>query len=125
MGEISTFFFDTYAFYEIIEGNPKYSSFAQNIAIITTKLNLMELYYGLLIKHGQDTAEKYYDKLTEFTVDMDDETIKKAMLFRAQNKNKKFSYVDCIGYVLAIQRNVKFLTGDNAFMNLPNVEFVK
>ena len=35
------------------------------------------------------------------------------------------SYVDYIGYILAKQRNVKFLTGDKEFENMDNVEFVK
>jgi len=32
---------------------------------------------------------------------------------------------DCVGYVLAIRNNLKFLTGDEKFENKKNVEFVK
>ncbi len=122
---VLTYFFDTYAFYEIIEGNKSYEKFIKKIAIVTTKLNLMELYYGLLVKYSKDVAEKYYDFFVKYCVDINDETIKQAMVFRQMNKKKKLSYVDCIGYIIANQRNIKFLTGDKQFKNLPNVEFVK
>ncbi len=123
--EIKTYFFDSYAFYEIINGNPAYRGFIENIGILTTKLNLMELYYGLLLKYNKNTANKYYDGLVKYCVELNDETIKHACLFKLINKKKSLSYVDCIGYIIAKQRNIKFLTGDKQFENLENVEFVK
>jgi len=47
------------------------------------------------------------------------------MTFRALNKKRNLSYVDCIGYIIAKQRNIKFLTGDKEFEYMENVEFVK
>ena len=44
--EVKTYFFDTYAFFEIITGNKSYMKFINGINFVTTKLNLMELYYG-------------------------------------------------------------------------------
>jgi len=38
------------------------------------------------------------------------------------NKNKKLSYVDCIGYIMAKSRNIRFLTGDEQFKN---AKFIK
>ncbi len=122
---VKTFFFDTYAFHEIINKNPNYKNYICEIAIVTTRLNLMELYYGLFLKYDKKTADEYYNKLLYYVIDLDDDTIKEAMVFRASNKNKKMSYVDCIGYILSIKRNIKFLTGDEAFKSLPNVEFIK
>lgn len=123
--EIKTFFFDTYAFYEIIEGNENYRAYAKNVAIVTTKLNLMELHYGLLIQYGKKGAERYFDGLSKFAIEISDEMIKKANEFRASLKKKNLSYVDCVGYVIAKSRNIKFLTGDKEFEGLDNVEFVK
>ena len=40
------FFFDTYAFFEIIRGNPKYEKY-KNVIAITTIFNLAELNYNL------------------------------------------------------------------------------
>ena len=42
-----------------------------------------------------------------------------------KNKNKQLSIPDAIGYIIANRLNIKFLTGDEAFRNIENVEFVK
>lgn len=123
--EIESFYLDTYAMYEIIKGNPGYKKFTTEVSTITTKLNLMELYYGLLLNHGRKTAEKYYDIFKEYVVEVDDTTIKQAMEFKLANKNKNLSYVDCIGYTIARRRNIKFLTGDKEFEYMEEVEYVK
>ena len=123
--EVKTFFFDTYALYEIIEGNENYKKYVKNIAIIITKLNLMELFYGLLIKYNEKTANNFYEKFLPYCTGIDDNTIKKAMIFRALNKKRDLSYVDCIGYIISKHRNIKFLTVDKEFENMENVEFVK
>jgi|SRR3989344_6663862 len=125
MEEIDTFFFDSYAFYEIIEGNPNYKHYSKNIAIITTKLNLMELHYGLLLKYGKEKADKYYDQFAVFSVEITDNIIKKSNEFRMFMKKRKLSYVDCIGYIIAKLLNVRFLTGDKEFEDLENVEYIK
>ncbi|MDD5133690.1 MAG: PIN domain-containing protein [Candidatus Nanoarchaeia archaeon] len=125
MGNIKVFFFDTYALYELIEGNPNYKPYTKNIGIITTKLNLMELHYGLFLKYGKEIADNYYDKLIDYTIQINDNIIKKANEFRVSFKKRKLSYVDCIGYIIARSRNVKFLTGDKEFEDLEGVEFVK
>ncbi len=122
---IRTYFFDTYAFFEIIKGNPRYTGFLEGIGVVTTRLNLMELYYGLLSRHGKDAADFYYDNLVQYAINPTDEIIKKAAEFRAINKGKNLSYVDCIGYVISLVKNIKFLTGDPGFKNLANVEFVE
>ena len=123
--EIKTFFFDTYALYEIIEGGENYKRYTKSIVIVTTKLNLMELFYGLLIRYDEKTANNFYEKFLSYCTGIEDNIIKKAMIFRALNKKRNLSYIDCIGYILAKQRNVKFLTGDKEFENMDNVEFVK
>ena len=123
--EVRTFFFDTYALYEIIEGGENYKRYTKSIVIVTTKLNLMELFYGLLIRYDEKIANNFYEKFLPYCTGIEDNTIKKAMIFRALNKKRNLSYVDYIGYILAKQRNVKFLTGDKEFENMDNVEFVK
>lgn len=125
MGSITTYFFDTYALYEIIEGNNNYKPYINNIAMITTKLNLMELHYGLLLKYGKAIADKYYKELIRFAVKITDEIIMNSNELKTSFKKRKLSYVDCIGYTIALQKNIKFLTGDKEFQDLKNVEFVK
>lgn len=123
--ELETFFFDSYAFFEIISGNPNYEIYTKNIAIVTTRLNLMELHYGLLITEGKEKADYYYDLYSKFVVDINDDIIKGANDFKKTMKPKNISYIDAIGYILAKSRNIKFLTGDKEFKELENVEFVK
>ena len=122
---VTTYFFDTYAFYELISGNQNYLKYSRNVGIITTKLNLMELFYGLLIKYNEKVADNFYEKFLPYCTGIEDNVIKKAMTFRALNKKRNLSYVDCIGYIIAKQRNIKFLTGDKEFEYMENVEFVK
>ena len=47
------------------------------------------------------------------------------MKFRLKNKKMDLSYADCIGYIYACENNLKFLTGDEKFKDMDNVEFVK
>ncbi|MBS3093542.1 PIN domain-containing protein [Candidatus Pacearchaeota archaeon] len=122
---MTSYFFDSFAFFEIIRGNPNYSKFSTNTSIITTKMNLMELYYWLLRREGKEMADKYYEKFLPYCVEITDHDIKRACEFRLQNKNKELSYIDCIGYIIAVEKKIKFLTGDEGFRNIGNVEFVK
>lgn len=120
-----SYFFDTYAILEIIIGNPMYERFSSNVQFYTTKLNLMELYYSLLSQFGIEVAEKYFEKFNENCITFDDSDIKEAVMFRHQNKKFNLSYIDCLGYIIALKRNLIFLTGDKQFEKLQNVEFVK
>jgi len=52
------------------------------------------------------------------------ESIKK-YIKNLKNMKLNINYVDAIGYSISFDSGIKFLTGDNEFKNLPNVEFVK
>ena len=119
------FFYDTYAIFEIAKGSNNYNDYIENVGILLTQLNLMELYYKLLTNFGIEIAELYYDKYKEFAVGISDSIIKSAMVFRAKHKNRDLSYVDCVGYVLAFEHKIKFLTGDRQFKDMDNVEFIR
>jgi len=120
-----TYFLDTYAIHEMIAGNPEYRKYTSGVCLATTQLNLMETYYILLSRYGEKTADTQYDNFREYCIPVDDESVKEAMKFRFANKSKSLSYVDCIGYTLAGNNGMRFLTGDKQFMGLPNVEHVK
>mgnify|MGYP006929365030 CR=1 FL=1 len=49
----------------VIFGNKNYDSYQKDIAIITTKLNLMELHYGLMLNFGLEKADFYFNKLLQ------------------------------------------------------------
>jgi predicted nucleic acid-binding protein len=122
--ELVTYFFDTYALYEYVEGSDNYKRFT-SVVILTTQLNLMELYYGLLVKYDKTRAEFYYSLFSPYVIELDDTTIKEAMFFRKEFRKRNLSYIDCLGYIMAKRRGVKFLTGDKEFEDMDNVEFVK
>ena len=118
-------FFDTYAFYEVIVGNQSYLPFTKDVKIVTTQLNLMELYYQLLAIYTKSDAVNFFKRYEEFIVPVSNEIIIEAMDFRKQNYKQNLSYVDCIGYAIAKKMGVPFLTGDKQFEDMSNVKFVK
>ena len=67
------------------------------------------------------------EKVIEYGLnnELDLNVLLEAAKFRHDNYNRKLSYIDCIGYLVAIKSNLKFLTGDRQFENRTNVEFVK
>ena len=119
-------FLDTYALIEIIKGNHNYKKYIKK-PCITTTYNLMELYYALLRLYNEKTAEKYYEYFRPICVPVSEKLIKEAMKFRlVQRKNGNLiSYIDCIGYFVALALGLKFLTGEKHFRKLKNVEFVE
>jgi hypothetical protein len=124
---MAEFFYDSYALVEYVNANNKFKKYFEGRQGITTRLNLMELYYSLLKYVGKGKAEVIYDSFLPLAADVPDEVIKRAMEFRLEMKAKKanLSYIDAIGYQLALEKNARFLTGDNAFKGMNNVEFVK
>ena len=120
------FFLDTYAMIEIAKGNKNYKSYLDKI-FITTKYNLAELHYYLLTSFNLATADFYLRKFSVYAIDFGIDIISKAMVFRKnlRSKRMRISYIDCLGYMVAVSNNVKFLTGDSHFQDLANVEFVK
>ena len=118
------YFFDTYALFEIFRKNERYLKYI-DANIVTAKINLFELYYGLLKEFNENIAqEKLYEYMGS-TVDFDEEVIENAAKFKLENRSRKMSMADCIGYFMAKKLGIKFLTGDREFKDMENVEFVK
>lgn len=122
---MKAFLFDTYALHEVVVGNPAYLACVQGARIVTTRLNLMELHYIILAKHGKDAASTAYDLFLPAIIELEHTLVKEANALRFDLKRRNVSYVDCIGYTLAQQLGIPFLTGDKEFKDLPNVKFVK
>ncbi|MGH9921591.1 MAG: PIN domain-containing protein [Nitrososphaerales archaeon] len=125
MGRVS-YFIDTYAMIEYLSGNKRYSKYL-DAELHTSKLNLMELYFLMLREHGEDMAERAYATFRVLETSFNDEDVKESMKMRLRLKAGKthLSYADALGYQLAKRLGAKFLTGDDAFKRLANVEFVK
>ena len=117
-----TFFFDTYAIFEIIRGNPNYNPYTE-CRVITTIFNLAELNYNLKKEKDKSVVDEYTDKYSKFIIEVSIDDIKNAMDFKTIHKH--LSIPDAIGYSIAKKYNVKFLTGDKDFEGMENVEFVR
>ena|SRR3989344_65082 len=122
------YYFDSYALIELTKGSENYKPYIHTEGIFTF-LNLIECYHSWLSELGEEKANFYFSFFKKYCIPVVDEDIKNGVKLRMQmrNKNKfhKPSFADCIGYVVALRFGVKFLTGDNAFKNMENVEFVK
>lgn len=120
------YFLDTYALIEILSGNENYKKypFDQEQAICTL-FNLMEAHFYFLRKSGKEKADEAYELLKPLAVKIDDISLKEANSFKLKNLKKRLSFADCIGYITALRLNAKFITGDYAFKDFENVEFVK
>jgi predicted nucleic acid-binding protein len=87
----------------------------------------METYYAVLRDYGESAAEKAYSATAKYAIEFEDEDVKNGMKKRLELRKKRLdlSYADAIGYAVSLRLKLKFLTGDEAFKNLDNVEFVK
>jgi uncharacterized protein len=118
------YFFDSYAIIEIINGNENYR-FVANSNIITSTMNLAEVYYALLIGKNKETAELVLEKFDFEFLDVTSEIAIDSALFRYKHKKQKLSYIDCVGYILSKKNGLAFLTGDKEFEKIDGVKFVK
>lgn len=122
--EENSFFFDSYAFFEIIKENKNYLPYL-SANIITTRLNLFELYHGFLKDNNEELAKISLEKYYSFALDFDEEVIQSAAKLKLSLNKRDLSMADCMGYCFAKQLGIKFLTGDRQFKEMENVEYVE
>ena len=119
------FYFDTYALIEIAKGNPKYLPYKEDVQILLNKLNLLEFTYFLFREEKHGNVKEIFRNYLRFNADYDEEILIKAAEMKFKHLKQRLSFIDCIGYLIAKKNNVKFLTGDEQFRSMENVEFVK
>jgi len=119
-----TYFLDSYALIEIIKENKNFKKFEETTNF-TGFANLLEVHCKIIREFNEKKADEIIDKMKSIVVNIDIKDIKDASKFRVKNSKRKFSYIDCLGYSMALNRNLKFVTGDNQFKGMENVEFVK
>jgi len=126
-GTRTPFFYDTYAVLAYLSGNKRYARYFEKETGHLTVLNLMETYYAVLRDYGEVAAEKAYSATAKYAVEFRDEDVKDGMKKRLALRKKRLdlSYADALGYAVSLRLRLKFLTGDEAFKDLENVEFVK
>ncbi|MBN1502759.1 PIN domain-containing protein [Candidatus Woesearchaeota archaeon] len=118
-----SFVFDTYALIEIIEGKPAYKKYV-DLPVFINNLTYYEFYY-LILRDRENQVTKILNLFNFNFLEIKKEHIHDAAKFRLKNKEKKLSFPDCLGYIMAEENKMKFLTGDKEFENFDNVEFVK
>ncbi|MEK6914866.1 MAG: hypothetical protein AABW83_04410 [Nanoarchaeota archaeon] len=124
MGDVKSYFFDSYALIELFKGNKKYESY-KTTKIVTSYFHLYEIYYSLLREHSESEFIYFFYFLQNFCIELKFNWIIKASKFKQEYKNRQLSYANCLGYIISRELNIKFLTGDKEFEDLPNVEFIK
>lgn len=118
------YFFDSYAIIEILKTNKSYEKYVDTI-VVTTKMNLFEVYHSLLKTLNKEKADNFLENQNYFIVDFDEKDIQESAEFKLEHARKHLSMVDCTGYVLAKKLGIKFLTGEKEFKDFGNVEFAK
>ena len=122
---MSSYFYDSYAIIEYLNGNLNYKKYFIELDGVTTLYNVMEVYYSVLNEEGEEKAKEILKLLKPIIIYPKVKDAEVAMKFRFKHKKKKYSYADCLGYVMAKRMKYKFLTGDEGFRGVTNVEFVK
>lgn len=120
----TTYFLDTYALVEIIKKNGSFNKF-QATSNFTGLMNLLELHHQIMKNFNEQTADEITEKLKSIVIDIAINDIKEASKFRIKNSKRKFSYIDCLGYNMALNRKMMFVTGDQQFKDFADVEFIK
>jgi len=120
-----TFFFDSYALIEIYEKNFNYEKYVK-ANVVTSYFQVYEVYHSLIRNgYSKEEIKDFFEFLQNLCIELDFDWIPLSVEFRKEHKKRDLSYADCLGYVIAKELNIKFLTGDKEFEDLPNVEFVK
>lgn len=118
------YFWDSFAVIELLQGSRAYAAFKQEPITITI-FNLVDIYWAVLRDLGAKKADEIFNRLRACVVDVGDETLRDAMQYRERHRKRRLSYADCIGYVYAKRKRMRFLTGDKEFKGVRNVRFTR
>jgi len=115
---------DTYALIEINNGNPKFASLL-NEDVVITDLTMAEFYANMYRRYNEKTADYWHKRLSAFCKPVSRGILIKAIRFRIDNKQKRPSFFDCVGYTYAQEHNMRFATGDKELEGMDGVLFIK
>ena len=118
------YFFDTYSIIEILKGNNKYENYKECRAIISA-FNLTELHLHITRIFGEKIANEVLEEYSQCVVNFELDDIRGTTKLKIKYAKRKLSIPDSVGYVISKRLGIKFLTGDEKFEDMENVEFVK
>ncbi len=105
-----------------MRGNLRYRRYLA-AELRTSVWNLVELYLAILRDRGEIEAQRQFARFRTILVDPEDGWLFEAMELKV--RRPKLSYADAIGYTAARRIGARFLTGDEAFRRLADVEFCR
>lgn len=106
----------------MVRGNPRYRRYL-GAELRTSVWNLVELYLAILRDRGETEAQRQFAWFRTIAINPEDGWLFEAMGLKV--RRPKLSYADAIGYTAARRIGARFLTGDEAFRRLPDVEFCR
>lgn len=118
---------DTCAAIEYLKANKKFVDKINSATKLHTTLHMLtELYFNSLKNNGEGMANRHFEAFARYFDVTTENEIKEAMKLRLEMKKQgaKASYADAISYQKAVEKKCKFLTGDGAFKNFENSEFI-
>jgi predicted nucleic acid-binding protein len=124
---LADFLGDSYAFVALFEGNARYARILRHKSVVTTSLNVIEVYATLLRRLESSEARTHALALLPLVREIPPETAIAAGEFRRsmQARKRDCSYIDSWGYASAQALGIRFLTGDPAFKGIEQVAFVR
>ncbi len=120
-------FADSYALVAVLEGNERYVRIFRRKDVVTSSLNLLEVYATLLRRIDPVESRELASGILAMIVPVPPEVAFIAGEFRQSMRShrKDCSYIDAWGYAAAGNLGVPFLTGDPAFRGVEGVQFVR
>src|SRR6266487_3332407 len=115
-------FLDTYALVEILNGNPAYEGVLEGGE--TSLYNLYELHVQVARLRGEATADGVFRDLRAIATEVEDNDVLAASNFKRAHSKTRYSYADALGYAMARERGVPFVTGDKTFRGVEGVRFI-
>ena len=117
-------YLDTYALFEISNGNTKFSGLMKEDFAITDT-TMAEFYLLLRKRYNDQTATYWHRKLAAFCKPVSRQTFINALVFREENRKSDISIFDAVGYTFAKENKYFFVTGDKEFKDKQGVLFIQ
>jgi predicted nucleic acid-binding protein len=115
-------FLDTFALVEILNGNAAYAGEVSGGG--TSLYHLYELHVQVARLRDEATADAVFRDLRRIAEDVRDGDVLAASRVKRAHAKKKLSYGDALGYAMAGERGIAFVTGDRAFRGMDGVRFI-
>lgn len=112
-------FLDTYALVEWLRGRPGVD-IADGDA--TSLLNLLVLHATVARSDGEGFADRAFHALKGLAIPIEEQDVLHAS--KLKRTRRGLSYVDALGYAMAMERGRIFVTGDKEFRDFEGVSFL-